>query len=194
MYETEGSGAESGEAGLWPVAVGVCTAGISIATTLYPAWSRRRIKRAGGGERATGYWLLGGVTGGLPPVPRTDWLTAHDTPRPVSSVFIQAGGYGGRHAPAMHPNCDVSRLGPPFELRRDRQQNVRPARWKMRQPTARAWCFAVGPRLERGVRHHASRCIPRYLEVQLPELLRFAKSGTNDAFSHPVHRCPPIRR
>ena len=41
-----------------------------------------------------------------------------------------------------------------FELRQDRQQNARPARWKMRQPTARAWHFDVGPRLERGVRLH----------------------------------------
>ena len=41
-----------------------------------------------------------------------------------------------------------------FELRRDRQQNARPARWTMRQPTARAWRFDVGPRLERGVRQH----------------------------------------
>ena len=39
-----------------------------------------------------------------------------------------------------------------FELRRDRQQNARPAWWKMRQPTAQAWRFDVGPRLERGVR------------------------------------------
>ena len=160
MYETEGSGAESGEAGLWPVAVGVCTAGISIATTLYPAWSRRRIKRAGGGERATGYWLLGGVTGGLPPVPRTDWLTAHDTPRPVSSVFIQAGGYGGRHAPAMHPNCDVSRLGPTFELRRDQRQDARARLAKMyRVPPTGPWWPAVGPRLERGVRPHWWRAV-----------------------------------
>ena len=44
-----------------------------------------------------------------------------------------------------------------FELRRDQQQNARPVRWKMRQPTARAWRFDVGPRLERGVRQHCSR-------------------------------------
>ena len=44
-----------------------------------------------------------------------------------------------------------------FELRRDRQRNARPARWKMRQPTLRAWYFDVGPRLERGVRRHWRR-------------------------------------
>ena len=44
-----------------------------------------------------------------------------------------------------------------FELRRDQQQDARPAWWKMREPTARAWRFDVGPRLERGVRPHAAR-------------------------------------
>ena len=46
----------------------------------------------------------------------------------------------------------VDMRGLTFELRRGQQQNARPARWKMRQPTARAWRFDVGPRLERGVR------------------------------------------
>ena len=55
-----------------------------------------------------------------------------------------------------------------FELRRDRQQNTRPARWKMCPPTARAWCFDVGPRLERGVRHCCqalSRQLQYYLQL-----------------------------
>ena len=39
-----------------------------------------------------------------------------------------------------------------FELRRDQQQNARPAGRKMRTPGLRAWRFDVGPRLERGVR------------------------------------------
>ena len=40
-----------------------------------------------------------------------------------------------------------------FELSRHRQENARAALQKMyTYPAARPWCFAVGARLERGVR------------------------------------------
>ena len=39
-----------------------------------------------------------------------------------------------------------------FELRWDRQQNARPAMRIIACAASRAWCFDVGPRLERGVR------------------------------------------
>ena len=47
-----------------------------------------------------------------------------------------------------------------FELRRGQRQDARPGPVKMyRVPPARDWWLAVGPRLERGVRHQmATRC------------------------------------
>jgi hypothetical protein len=45
-----------------------------------------------------------------------------------------------------------------FELRRDQRQDARPGLAKMyRVPSDRAWWPAVGPRLERRVRRHATR-------------------------------------
>ena len=44
-----------------------------------------------------------------------------------------------------------------FELRRDQQQNARPAMRMIACAASRAWRFDVGPRLERGVRQHSAR-------------------------------------
>jgi hypothetical protein len=41
-----------------------------------------------------------------------------------------------------------------FELRRDRRQSARPGGGMINLTWSRAWRFAVGPRLERGVRRH----------------------------------------
>ncbi len=110
--EKSGVGAESGEAGLCPVAV-------EFARHASP--ERRRCTqrgRAGGASELraavcgpeTGCW--GGVTGGLPPVPRHNSGEMPPAQALSNAAFVRAGGYGGRHAPAMRPNCDVSRLGP----------------------------------------------------------------------------------
>ena len=60
----------------------------------------------------------------------------------------------GLPAKPLRTTRDSFLRGLTFELRRVRQRNARPALWKMRQPTGRAWHFDVGPRLERGVRLH----------------------------------------
>ena len=82
------------------------------------------------------------------------------TPKDVSAADLtdlftampkRAGSSMDRRFDGATGSNGVSLRGLTFELRRDRQQNARPAWWKMRQPTARAWRFDVGPRLERGV-------------------------------------------
>jgi hypothetical protein len=44
-----------------------------------------------------------------------------------------------------------------FEVRRDRRRSARPGGGMIDNARSRAWCFAVGPRLDRGVRRHFSR-------------------------------------
>ena len=48
----------------------------------------------------------------------------------------------------------LSCRGLTFEVRRDRRQDARPARWMIASAASRAWWLAVGPRLERRVRRH----------------------------------------
>ena len=55
-----------------------------------------------------------------------------------------------------------------FEVRRDRRIGARPARRMIDLGASRAWCQAVGPRLDRGVRPHVAhlaRTPPSHGEV-----------------------------
>jgi hypothetical protein len=54
-----------------------------------------------------------------------------------------------------------------FELRRGRRQSARPGGWMITITRSRAWWFAVGPRLERGVRHLAAYGSLQDLTVRL---------------------------
>ena len=150
-------GSESGEAGLGPVAVGFIQQ-----ARLKRRRCTQRDRANGANElgRRTGPWLLGGVTGGLPPVSINTSSPMEGNSKRVSLVFIQAGGYGGRHAPAVHPNCDVSRLGPTLEVSWRRRQATKPKPQKMYTvPVAGAWWLDVGCRLERRVGPRCARVV-----------------------------------
>ena len=76
-------------------------------------------------------------------------------------IVLTKAGATGVTTPAMLVVCDASRLGPTFELRRDRREGARPGLWRMYLATGRAWWLAVGPRLDRGVRPHSFERGPR---------------------------------
>ena len=102
---------------------------------------------------------VGGVTGGLPPVPILIGLMSvwSSKARCCAFVLTKAGGIGGRHAPAMPAVRDPSCLGPTFELRGLQRQDALARTEKMyRVPQAGPWWPAVGAPLERGVRPHCA--------------------------------------
>ena len=51
----------------------------------------------------------------------------------------------------------------------------------MRQPTLRAWHFDVGPRLERGVRHHSARDARGVASLAYPQVSRYLALRTRRA-------------
>ena len=72
-----------------------------------------------------------------------------------------------------------------FELRRDRRQSARPGGGMINLTWSRAWWFAVGPRLERGVRPRSAavaRC-SRQLVKELPGVC-----AIEFAYSHRGHK------
>ena len=80
---------------------------------------------------------------------------------PLAGVKVlglaKAGGYGGRHAPAMSAVCGGSRLGPTFELTPTVEAG-RLARVVQHKPARHAGKTACrsGSGAERGVRHHCA--------------------------------------
>ena len=63
-----------------------------------------------------------------------------------------------------------------FELRRGQRQSARPGGGMINLTWSRAWRFAVGPRLERGVRRRWLRA-PDW-KVQIPSFSLLAMTGT----------------
>ena len=53
-----------------------------------------------------------------------------------------------------------------FELRWDQRCGARPAKWMICLAASRAWCHAVGPRLERVVRRRCVQCANHVFEPQ----------------------------
>jgi hypothetical protein len=84
-----------------------------------------------------------------------------DVPFPANSARGAAVG-----AWLMLEHGAMGLRGLTFEVRRDRREGARPGGGRIDNARSRAWCIAVGPRLDRGVRPHCRRALAARISVR----------------------------